>query len=396
MVMIPSDVGLQVRGQVEPALQPVRAVAEIPGDLPELQPGQVFSARIQEVLPENTYKALVAGHALTLALPEGAKAGDTLELVMIERTPRAILARLANGATATAGATTDASASLSRTGQLIAALLARDGEAAPRLALSASRPLLPAAPAATNQLAAELATELPAALARAVTTSGLFYESHQVQWVLGERPLATLLLEPQGRHASLAAEKQMTAPMAMQVDATDAEKSALAGRRAAGDSGVSALSLLRTLFGGAAPTAEGASSHAAQSAHTSAVLASSGIPDDLRPLVQQQLDAAATQRLVWHGEVWPRQTMDWEIAHDEASASATDDAGNWHTTVHLTLPRLGELSARLAVSGQQVSLTVHIADAGGAADLRTHAPRLQTAFAAAGLNLQRLDVRHGG
>jgi flagellar hook-length control protein FliK len=149
-------------------------------------------------------------------------------------------------------------------------------------------------------------------------------------------------------------------------------------------------------FGGAAPTAEGAANHAAQSAQTGAALAGSGIPDDLRPLVQQQLDAAATQRLAWHGEVWPRQTMDWEIAHDETSASSTADGGDtWRTTVHLTLPRLGDLSARLAVSQQQVSLTVQAADAASATALQAHAPRLQAAFAATGLTLQRFDVRHG-
>jgi hypothetical protein len=88
--------------------------------------------------------------------------------------------------------------------------------------------------------------------------------------------------------------------------------------------------------------------------------------------------------------------MDWEIAHDDAPASpAADAADTWRTTVHLTLPRLGDLSARLAVSQQQVSLAVQVADAASAADLRAHVPRLQAAFAAAGLTLQRFDVRHG-
>ncbi|MBK8120176.1 MAG: hypothetical protein IPK39_14130 [Sulfuritalea sp.] len=75
MVLIPNDVGVRMRMQTEAALQPIAPVAEIPADLTDLRPGQAFSARIQEVLPENTYKALVAGRSLTLALPEGAKAG---------------------------------------------------------------------------------------------------------------------------------------------------------------------------------------------------------------------------------------------------------------------------------------------------------------------------------
>jgi hypothetical protein len=40
------------------------------------------------------------------------------------------------------------------------------------------------------------------------------------------------------------------------------------------------------------------------------------VPEDLRLLVQQQLDAVATQRLAWHGEVWPGQTLNWQIEPD--------------------------------------------------------------------------------
>jgi hypothetical protein len=52
MVMIPTDVGLQVRTQTEAGTHPIRAIGDIPSDLPELQPGQFFRARIQEVLPD--------------------------------------------------------------------------------------------------------------------------------------------------------------------------------------------------------------------------------------------------------------------------------------------------------------------------------------------------------
>jgi hypothetical protein len=93
MVMIPTPVGVQVRSQTDAPLNPLRPVAEIPSDLPDFQPGQVFRARIQEVLPENTYKALVAGRSLTLAMPESVKAGDTLELVVVGRTPGAVVAK---------------------------------------------------------------------------------------------------------------------------------------------------------------------------------------------------------------------------------------------------------------------------------------------------------------
>ena len=99
MALIPSDVGIRMRLQNEASLlQPLSPVHEIPSDLPELRTGQTFSARIQEVLPDNTYKALVAGKQLTLQLPEGAKPGDQLELVVIDRSTKVVIAKQVEGA----------------------------------------------------------------------------------------------------------------------------------------------------------------------------------------------------------------------------------------------------------------------------------------------------------
>ena len=145
MVMIPTDVGVQVRSQTDAPLHQLRPIAEIPSDLPDLNKGQVFRAYIQEALPENTFKALVAGRLLTLSLPEGAKTGDTLDLVVIDRTPRAIVAQIAEGRPAAAGEPYQ-HATLSRTGQLIASLLAREGEPVMPATLTRGGSLLPHAP----------------------------------------------------------------------------------------------------------------------------------------------------------------------------------------------------------------------------------------------------------
>ena len=64
------------------------------------------------------------------------------------------------------------------------------GSAAP--ARSAS-PLLSTSPTGNPGATQDLAS----ALARFVDQSGLFYESHLTQWVMGQRPLSTLLQEPQ-------------------------------------------------------------------------------------------------------------------------------------------------------------------------------------------------------
>jgi FlhB-like protein len=305
MVMIPTDVGVQVRAQTEPGLGPVRAIAEIPSDLPDLQQGQVFRARIQEVLPENTYKALVAGRSLTLSLPEGAKAGDTLELVVVDRTPRAIVAQTVQPGTAALGEPYQ-QARLSSTGQLIAALLPREGDTAVPVALTRGRPVLAQVPVS----AAEMARTLPAQLAQAVGSSGLFYEAHQVQWVLGQWPRSSLLAEPQGEYSR----DGVRAGWLPLPEEPSPQESALAARRPTTNSGPPAPTLLQALFGGGASAA--ARLPPRTPASRRARSATRAIPEDLRPLVQQQLEAAATQRLAWHGEVWPRQEMDWEIQRD--------------------------------------------------------------------------------
>lgn len=382
MVMIPTDIGIQIRGQTDGQLNPVRAVPEIPGDLPDFKPGQAFRAHIQEVLPENTFKALVAGRVLTLSLSEGAKAGDTLELVVIDRTPRAIVAQLAERGPG-AGGDPYQHATLSRTGQLIASLLGKEGGPRLPVALTRGQPLLPQAPAN----AAALAQVLPPQLAQAVSSSGFFYEAHQVQWVQGQRSLGSLLAEPQGQHSNPATLVVFGAPEA-------SAKSALAARRdLAPPPAPPAGSLLQAVFGGETATAGAAAESRMAPSGAAAALT---IPDDLRPLVQQQLEAAATQRLAWHGEIWPRQFMDWEIERDARQGdAATDAAAAWQTSLRLTLSRLGEIDARIRLSGQSVRLALHVPDSVAAAALQAALPSLRQALAATGLDLQGVETRHG-
>lgn len=388
MVMIPTDVGVQVRSQTDAPLHQLRPIAEIPSDLPDLNKGQVFRAYIQEALPENTFKALVAGRLLTLSLPEGAKTGDTLDLVVIDRTPRAIVAQIAEGRPAAAGEPYQ-HATLSRTGQLIASLLAREGEPVMPATLTRGGSLLPHAPVS----AAALAQSLPPKLALAVGTSGLFYESHQVQWALGQRPLASLLAEPQGQHSNLATLAAFGAAGTAQEVAA---KSALAVRHeaAAARSPPAPASLLQALFGGetAASGASAAESRLAANPATAALM----IPDDLRPLVQQQLEAAATQRLAWHGEIWPKQGMEFEIERDarQSDGSTPDEAAPWSANLRLTLPRLGTIDARLQLSGQTVQLVLNASSASTAADLDAAIPSLQQGLAVVGLTLLGIQTRH--
>lgn len=373
MALIPPDAAIRMRMQTETnILQPAAPVQEIPADLPELRAGQVFSARIQEVLPENTYKALVAGKQITLQLPEGAKPGDTLELVVIDRTPRVVIAHLAETTNASAANEPYKYATLSRAGQLIGNLLLAEGETPQPATLNRGAPLLPAPPRA--------AADLVPLLQKAITQSGLFYESHQAQWVTGKLPLEQLLHEPQGQRSEPATLAQHGLPEA----AREARANAPADIAARAPARLEAAASGERLEGAAASQQQ-----AAAIAQT--------VPDELRPLVQQQLDAVATQRLLWHGEAWPNQPMEWEIVREQeqgTAAAADEDGASWRTTLRLDTPRLGHVDASLRLTNAGIFMTIATREGAAAADLQEGIPALAASLQAAGINLLSFQVRH--
>lgn len=355
MVLVPPDAAIRMRMQTEAELlQPLQPVRGIPADLPAMQRGQTFTAQIREVLPDNTYRALVAGKQLTLQLPEGAKAGDELELVVVDRSGRVIIARQVEGGNAQAGSAAPYPfAKFSAAARLIGQLLPAEGETPSPVQLNRGQPLLAQPPLAQNAAAL-----LAPALGKAVAQSGLFYEAHQAQWVNGKLPLAQLLQEPQG---------QRSAPAALQHAAVQKV--------------------------GAGETAAAGAPRSMETGSAQPPSLAQRVPEDLRPLVQQQLEAAATNRMIWHGEVWPRQAMDWQIEwEDEREADGSgDEEARWRTALALTTPRLGRIEAKLQLSARGVSIALATPADSSAGDLRAAAPELAKALSAAGVPL--LDIK---
>jgi len=390
MALIPPDAGIRMRMQTEAnLLQPATPARDLPTKVDDLRPGQNFTARIQEVLPDNTYKALVAGRQLTLQLPEGAKADDVLDLVVVDRTGKTIVAKQVEP-NAAGGTQPYAFAKFSPAARMIGQLLPAEGEAAPPARLNGGQPLLAQPPQSPGQAAAQLAPTL----AKAVTQSGLFYEAHQAQWVSGKLPLAQLLQEPQGQRSAPSAYAQAAAELASRPAATPGERA------------VSAQGILQNLQAGALKVgADGTAANArfeapppaaSTGAEPAAAKAAQPVPDTLRPLVQQQLDAVATQRLAWHGEVWPNQRMDWEIEwENEREADGGEEENlRWQTSLSLTTPRLGRVDANLRLSAEGVRVTLATPYGASAADLRDAAPQLAAALEVAGVPLLGFQVKH--
>lgn len=375
--MIPADLAARLRllneasfFNSEPPVPGLQRAREIQSQLPELVPGQRFFATLQRTLPDGTFRALVAGQQMTLALNTAAKSGDTLELEVSQVTPRAVFARIV-GQEAAATVTASAQPALSQTGRLISFLLTGQPAAQPA-SLAANQPLLAAPPANGAQLAP--------LLRQALGQSGLFYESHQADWVLGRRDTASLTSEPQGQ-----AQTRSTAPGASQAATGQAVHQGVVSPKSGAQSGQPAA---------AEGSERAAQARGAALADEAAPVRTAPIPDRLIPIVHQQLDALATQQYVWHGQAWPGQAVEWRIEDPERDDGSAEEetAHGWDSTLRLTLPRLGGVEAQLHLSGKQVALRLRADEADTLVALDAGAAALASALEAVDLRLSGLIV----
>ncbi|WP_265948199.1 flagellar hook-length control protein FliK [Dechloromonas sp. A34] len=365
--MLPPDVASSLRlvlpdqqAATNAQTQPVASSQKIADVLSNLVPGQRILAEIQALLPNGSYRAVVAQRDVTLALPFSAKAGDTLELEVTESDGKLTLAFVANRSDNTAKPGQESVATtLSPTGKMIGDLMGGidgEGKRAPPAPLNGSQPLVESMP--------KTAADLAPILKQALTQSGMFYEAHQARWVAGELPTDALKNEPQGKLSTL--QTQVTGDAASAKSSGAANADALAINPAA------------------AARSEAASGNP--------------VPRELAPLVHQQLDGLATQNFAWQGQVWPGQQMRWEIGEDldNSPSSGDQEAQRWQTRLKLSLPLLGDIDVALNLrAGGEVSITLTADSDTSEASLRDGAQQLRRQFDAAGLNLTNLVVQHG-
>jgi hypothetical protein len=360
--MIPADLTARLRllteasfFQTEPPVHELSRVAPVPADPQEYPPGQRFTAVIQQQLPNGLFRALVAGKILNIALQHPARQGQALELEVTDNAPEAVHARLIQQLPDNAAPRP----ALSQAARLISTLL-RGPENAEPARIAGGKPIVNAPPASGAQLAPALRT--------AVTESGLFYESHQAQWLSGQFSIKALRREPQGQN--LPASNKPSA------DAGPAAQGTPLGARAAD-----------------AEQAESAARQLGARAEQLPARQPAGIPERVMPVVHQQLDALSTHVVVLQGQVWPGQEMEWEIEDpDGRTAGAEGDAREWRTTLRLTLPHLGGVEARMVLTPAGLALRLDTDEPATGEALRAGQSALQDALAAAGLTLTGMSV----
>lgn len=388
--MIPSDVASRLQLTADAAVARAPTTQQVSDALADLVPGQRVLAEIQVLLPTGAYRALINQRDVTLALPFSAKAGDSLEMEVVENEGRlalAVVAHRSQGADTPAAERPAVETTLSRTGNFIAGLLGRneDGETAKPAPLNANQPIAANAPLKAG--------ELVPLLRQAIAQSGMFYESHQAQWVSHQLTTASLLTEPQGQLSPLATQQlqgmaapdiknQQNTPPA-QTPTTDAAAEAAPLNRKEVEMPVAVQNTAPSDLARTATAAGPASSHI--------------VATELVPLVQQQLEALANQTYVWQGQAWPGQPMRWEIEEDgRRNADGEPDEGTqWQTRLTLTMPELGEVRAAVRLSGGEIALTLSAEGDAAALKLTGGSDELRLQMEAAGLKVSGFTVgRH--
>lgn len=353
--------------------------------------GQPLRGEVLSRLTDGSFLVRVAGTAARMMLPSGARVGSEVPLTLLAIDPRptfqvgagerhasAVTVALAHTeaqaeAELAAAPQTKVSVSASLAANLLgkapltpAALLPGFDPSAPPPELSrAARAIAgaltraesalttPTAIIGKTPLMAEPAQTGAAQLARtlqeSVAHSGLFYESHVAEWAAGQRALPELLKEPQMRAAPEAAD--------------------------AGRAGQRPLAELLLGVQMAPETDAGPSLASAQ-------------------LINLQLHAQEQARIVWQGEAWPGQKMEWEIERDARGSDDTDEAAPkaWRSTVRFEFAGLGSVSAALLLVDGALQIQMQAGSMQSAGALRAHAGTLEQALAAAGAPLTALSI----
>lgn len=392
--MIHNDVINQLQLLVKTSAPPLVEVAETPFEQPQFVPGQRLTALVLVNQPNGRFQVQVGEQVLDMNLPRNTQPGEQLELTFVSNQPRLtfVLSRDLAAALANVAAPADSrlqeQVTVSDSARFLGGLLQKiaeqaEGQASP---LSKATPLLSAAPADIK--------EFGGALRNALSQSGLFYESHQAQWVTGERKLSDLLQEPQGRLspniASLAAAAAGAAPGKVQTVLH------------------SESALIDSIQGAMAETAEtGSGKSPAVSQPDRALISTQGGVVEASPsklpvhaeavsLVQQQLQTLDSRQLAWQGQVWPGQEMEWRVEERAAREGGGGDEvmPHWQTSLRLQLPSLGNVQATLAFIPQ--GLRINLKAEEGAADIMKGAQdKLLRSMEASGLHVLGMSVdRH--
>lgn len=320
-----------------------------PGPLQNLVEGQQVKGEVLARLSEQVYLVKIAGEIYRTELPEPARPGSQLTLTYRTSEPRPEFSLQSTRNDA-------APVRLSPTAASLNEVLKAAPSQPSMQSVKSLEPLLSSPQANVSGLAASLRN--------AVSFSGLFYESHLLQWHLGERLLTDIQKESRLRLATMAKTAKEPGP----------------------DTGISAPSeliesdkglLTQILRNDELPESLGYIK---------------GLPDQLTSaLVREQLETLLSGVFHWQGSVWQDQEMSWDV-DKQAGGSAQEDEQSWRTTIRLTLPNLGNVCATLASNDEGITGRITTDSASTKDMMQKELATLEDKMAGSGLSLISLSI----
>jgi hypothetical protein len=375
--MIHNDIQHKLAFLIKTSAPPLIDVAESSTALPQLTPGQRVPAHVLASLPNGRFQVLVEDNTLDMNLPRSTQAGDTIDLVYVSDKPKPTFTLLADLVKDLPQGTTN-KVILSEVGKLVTSLLQQPpatsaaGNSANAVTLTSTTPIIPGAPPTTQQFAG--------ALRDAVSQSGVFYEAHQAQWVTGQRSLGALLQEPQAKLSPmLERAPNLAAPTGAAPEVAQTKAAELLVQAKTVDTASPQVLVIRA---GSEAAAQGSTQNVSSPVHPAAT-----------SLVQQQLEILDTRQIVWQGQVWPGQDMEWEINEDDGrDRGETEERAAWSTKLRLDFPALGGVTAHLALGAHGLKVDFSVERGQSASLMRGEAGSLAQSMAAAGLTVAGIAV----
>ena len=369
--MLPANLLNTIKALAFEQKSQLTTVTELAQKVGQFEEGQKLQGSVQAQVSPGVFKVRIADQLIQMQLPPSIRSGDTVALQVIATQPRLTFS-MVNSASPLS-----TPEQLGSAARLLSALSQQPPEKASVRTMQTTPLWEQPQPPESKQLAVLLRETL--------SNSGLFYESHQAQWLEGARSTAQLLHEPQNLPP-----EQVKAAMPGDNTGKAIMPNDNAGKAAAPNDNIpktvisnDAASKLVTAgdVGNNAATVAGTAStaatdNAANTTNTSSSPSNSsgpsnttslpegktlGIPEHLQPLVQQQLNALETRQMLWQGNVWPDQPMQWEVHEQAPQRPGMDEQRQWVTQVRLDLPTLGEVAATLRFNSAGLSLTLNAA-----------------------------------
>lgn len=331
--------------------------------------GRPVAAEIVSQSESGTSMVRVADTVVQMDLPADAKVGEKITLTLLAKEPRLMFLFEREPA---------AHSMVSNTGRLIDNILRSVSQDGSTATLAGRTPLLPtpaSSPEAALMLPSGLAARLETALSTMFGTSGLFYESHLAQWVAGTRSQAALMEEPQARLAnSQQSQQQMVARPEEQMNRLESlqEKSWVASLVSKAASKLSS---------------------AIQQQQPDRL--EQVIDRDAAGMIRMQLDAMEHRKVIWQGEFWPGQEVEWEVEDEtprEKREYGEPEQSSWQSVLRVNLPLLGSVTATMRLTGDTVQVQLGTADEASISLLREFGPELVSALEAAGAKLDYFMV----